>query len=131
MYDKEKVKTHLNIITKYLNFIISLNNKHIVAKINKRNKLIIQDLIYYTDENLLIRLCCAFNFIESNFKKTNNSFLLDYKYLRLYRMLSIENIGKKTLLRVDRVDELKNILKTVIRSCNGSITDELALEMIT
>jgi hypothetical protein len=131
MYDKEKVKTHLNIITKYLNFIISLNNKYIVAKINIRNKLILQDLIYYTDENLLIRLCCAFNFIESNFKKTNNSFLLDYKYLRLYRMLSIENIGKKTLLRVDRVDELKNILKTVIRSCNGSITDELALEMIT
>jgi hypothetical protein len=46
-------------------------------------------------------------------------------------MLSIENIGKKTLLRVARVDELKNILKTVLRSCNGSLTDELALEMIT
>jgi hypothetical protein len=46
-------------------------------------------------------------------------------------MLSIENIGEKTLLRVDRVDELKNILKTVLRSCKGSITDELALEMIT
>ena len=131
MYDKEKVKTHLNIITKYLNFIKSLNNKYIVAKINIRNKLILQDLIYYTDENLLIRLCCAFNFIESNFKKTNNSFLLEYKYLRLYRMLSIENIGKKTLQRVDRINELKNILETVLRSCNGSITDELALEMIT
>ena len=74
MYDKEEVKTHLNIITKYLNFIISLNNKYIVAKIDIRNKLIIQDLVYYTDENLLIRLCCAFNFIESNFKNTYNFF---------------------------------------------------------
>ena len=130
-YSKEEVETHLNIITKYLNFIISLNNKYIVAKINIRNKLVLQDLIYYTDENLLIRLCCAFNFIESNFKKTNNFFLLEYKYLRLHRMLSIENIGEKTLLKVDRVDELKNILKTVLRSCNGSIADELFLEMIT
>jgi hypothetical protein len=131
MYDKEEVKTHLNIITKYLNFIISLNNKYIVAKINIRNKLIIQDLIYYTDENLLMRLYCAFNFIESNFKKTNNFFLLDYRYLRQKKIVSIKNIGKKTLLRVDRVDELKNILKTVLRSCNGSITDELFLEIIT
>ena len=130
-YSKEEVETHLNIITKYLNFIISLNNKYIVAKINIRNKLIIQDFIYYTDENLLIRLCCAFNFIESNFKKTNNFFLLDYRYLRQKKIVSIKNIGKKTLLRVDRVDELKNILKTVLRSCNGSITDELFLEMIT
>ena len=95
MYKKEEVETHLNIITKYLNFIISLNNKYIVAKINIRYKLIIQDLIYYTDENLLIRLCCAFNFIESNFKKTNNFFLLDYRYLRRKKIVSIKNIGKK------------------------------------
>ena len=46
-------------------------------------------------------------------------------------MLSIENIGEKTLLRVDRINELKNILETVLRSCNGSIADELFLEMIT
>jgi hypothetical protein len=132
-YSKEEVKTHLNIITKYLNFIISLNNKYIVAKINIRYKLIIQDLIYYTDENLLIRLCCAFNFIESNFKKTNNFFLLDYRYLRQKKIVSIKNIGKKTLLRVDRITELKEILKTILRviSDSAEMMDEIYLKMIT
>ena len=132
MYDKEEVKTHLNIITKYLNFIKSLNNKYIVAEINIRNKLIIQDLIYYTDENLLIRLCCAFNFIASNFNN-NNFFLYDYKYLRQNKIVSIKNIGKKTLLRVDRITELKEILKTILRviSDSAEMMDEIYLKMIT
>ena len=130
MYDKEEVKTHLNIITKYLNFIISLNNKYIVAKINIRYKLIIQDLIYYTDENLLIRLCCAFNFIASNFKNTNNFFLLDYRRLRHCKMLSIDKICRSSLVRIDRIIELKNILETVLRVCNGSIVDEIYLDML-
>ncbi len=131
MYDKEEVKTHLNIITKYSNFIISLINKYIVAKINIRNKLIIQNLIYYTDEKLFIRLCYAFNFIESNFKNTNNFFLLDYICLRQCKMLSIDKICRSSLVRILEIVEIKNILETVLRSCNGSIADELFLEKIT
>jgi hypothetical protein len=54
-------------------------------------------------------LCCAFNFIASNFKNTDNLFLLDYRYLRQKEIVSIKHIGKKTLLRVDRITELKEM----------------------
>ncbi len=114
MYNKKEVQTHLNIITKYLNFILKLKLKYEGEKINIRNKLIIQDLIYYTDENLFNRLCRVFDFIISNFNN-NNFFLYDYKYLRQNKIVSIKNIGKKTLLRVDRVDELKLILETFLK----------------
>ena len=116
MYNKKEVQTHLNIITKYLNFILKLKLKYEGEKINIQNKLIIQDLIYYTDENLFNRLCCVFDFIISNFNN-NNFFLYDYKYLRQNKIVSIKNIGKKTktLLRVDRVDELKLILETFLK----------------
>ena len=93
-------------------------------------KLVLRDLIYYTDENLLIRLCCAFNFIASNFKNTNNFFLLDYRRLRHCKMLSIDKICRRILVRIVEIVEINNILETVLRSCNGSIADELFLEMI-
>ena len=132
-YSKEEVETHLDIITKYLNFILKLKFKYEGKKINVQNKSIIQDLIHYTDENLLNRLCRVFNFIASNFKNTDNLFLLDYRYLRQKEIVTIKNIGKKTLLRVDRITELKDILQTILRviSDSAEMMDEIYLKMIT
>jgi hypothetical protein len=133
MYNKKEVETHLDIITKYLNFILKLKFKYEDKKINLNNKLILQDLIYYTDENLFNRLCRVFDFIIINFKNNDNLFLYDYKYLRQKKIVSMKNIGKKTLLRVDRITELKDILQTIFRviSDSAETMDEIYLKMIT
>ena len=46
IFEKEEVETHLDIITRYVNFIESLKEKYIHEKINIRNKLVLKDLIY-------------------------------------------------------------------------------------
>ena len=51
-YNKEEVIKHLHLITKYSDFIISLNNKYIRVKRSLRNRLILNDLIYFTDDKL-------------------------------------------------------------------------------
>jgi hypothetical protein len=45
-------------------------------------------------------------------------------------MLSIDKICRSSLVRIDRIIELKNILETVLRVCNGSIVDEIYLDML-
>ena len=128
-YNKEEVETHLNIITKYIDFITNLEQKYHAEKTNIRKKLVLRDLIYYSNGTFK-SLCRVFNFIINNFKNTNNLFLLDYRCLRYCKMLSIDKICRSSLVRIDRIIEIKNILETVLRVCNGSIVDEKCLDML-
>lgn len=80
-YNKEEVIKHLHIITKYSDFIISLNNKYIRVKGSLRNRLIINDLIYFTDDKLLEELKKALNYINNKFKNAGNIFLNIYTYI--------------------------------------------------
>ena len=81
IFEKEEVETHLDIITRYVNFIESLKEKYIHEKINIRNKLVLKDLIYYSD-GLLERLTNVFDYIHCHFKNTGNLFLMDYICLK-------------------------------------------------
>jgi hypothetical protein len=60
VHDEDEIKGHLDVITKYLNFITSLNNKHIHKKINVRKKIVLEELIFYSNGTLK-RLCKVFN----------------------------------------------------------------------
>jgi uncharacterized protein YuzB (UPF0349 family) len=112
-YNKEEVEKHLNVITKYIDFITNLEQKYHAEKTKIRKKLVLRDLIYYSDGTFK-SLCRVFNFIINNFKNTKNLFLLDYRCLRYCKMLSIDKICKNSLVRIDRIIEIKNILETII-----------------
>jgi hypothetical protein len=132
-YNKEEVESHLNIVSKYIEFIVSLNNKYIHEGPYIQKKFVLRDLIYYTDESLTIRLCKAFNFIVDNFKKTGNFFLCEYSFLRENRKLNTANICGYSLINIGRVEDARHVLEIVLRVMNGTeeLMEETYLKMIT
>ena len=130
-YNKEEVEKHLNIVSKYIEFIVSLNHKYIYEKSQK--KFVLRDLIYYTDESLTIRLCKAFNFIVDNFKNTTNYFLMQYSFLRTNRKLNTREICLESVRSLRRIDDARHIIEIVLRVMTDSeeIMDEAYLKMIT
>ena len=127
----KEVEKHLQIVSKYIEFIVSLNHKYIYEKSQK--KFVLRDLIYYTDESLTIRLCKAFNFIVDNFKRTDNFFLCEYKCLRTLRKLNTYNICAYSLIDIIQIEDARHILEIVLRVMTDSeeIMDEAYLKMIT
>jgi hypothetical protein len=132
-YNKEEVESHLNIVSKYIEFIVSLNQKYTHEEPHIKKKFVLRDLIYYTDESLTIRLCKAFNFIVDNFNKTGNFFLCEYFFLRESRKLNTSNICGCSLIHIGRVEDLRHILEIVVRVTNNpeDILGKLYLKMIT
>ena len=131
-YDKDEIKANLDTITKYLYFIINLNNKYIHEKSNVRNELVLNELIYYS-EGTLKRLCKAFDFILDNFKyPDNNYFLVLYRILRLGNMISIEKICRDSLEMISGIETIKEIFETILRVINNPATseDKLYLQMM-
>ena len=125
-FNREEVETHLDIITGYLNFIVSLNEKYIYEKPNIRYKLVLKDLIYYSD-GLLERLTNVFDYILRNFKNTENAFLL---CLELEKKPTIDKICRSSLIRIKDIGEIQTILKIVLRVIykKPEFMDEIYLE---
>ena len=129
-YNKEEVETHLDIITGYLNCFVSLYDKYIHEKPNIRNKLVLKDLIYYS-EGLLERLTGAFDYILFNFKNTDNIFLLNYICLTLQKKVTLEKICRGSLKQIRDIIQMKAILVSVLKVVNNEATDgdEIYLDM--
>ena len=132
-YNIEEVEKHFKIVCKYIDFILSLNHKYIHEKPHIQKKFVLRDLIYYTDEKLTIRLCCAFNFIVDNFKRTTNYFLMQYSFLRTNRKLNTRQICLESVRSLRRIEEARHIIEIVLRVMNDSeeIMDKAYLKMIT
>ena len=129
-YNKEEVETHLNVISKYYNYILSLFNKYGREKYTTLYKLMMKDLIYYSD-GLLERLAKVFNYISNNFK--DNIFLTDYRLLKLEKRVTIAYICRRSALDISRIGHIKEILETVLRVINGSKEkgDKMYLKLMT
>jgi hypothetical protein len=120
-YNKEEVEKHLNIIGGYLDFIKSLINKYNNEKPKIKKKMILKDLIYYSD-GLLNRLCSAFDFIIKNFRNTDNFFLLEYRVLKLCSQKTINKISKLSIERITDISNIKNILEINLKVINHKAT---------
>ena len=123
IFEKEEVETHLDIITRYVNFIESLKEKYIHEKINIRNKLVLKDLIYYSD-GLLERLTNVFDYIHCNFKNTGNLFLMDYICLKQSGKVKLDTICRESLNSIIYINKIKLLLETVLRFINDEFTFE-------
>ena len=122
-YNKEEVETHLDIISKYIDFIESLYNKYIYVKLNIRNKLVLKDLIYYSD-GLLERLTNVFDYIHCHFKNTYNLFLMDYICLKQSGKVKLDTICRESLNSIIYINKIKLLLETVLRFINDEFTFE-------
>jgi hypothetical protein len=131
VHDEDEIKGHLDVITKYLNFITSLNNKHIHKKINVRKKIVLEELIFYSNGTLK-RLCKVFNYIVDNFKSHKNFFLTEYRLLRLEKRVSIERICRNSLEMISKIEEIQEIFETILKVINKSATpiDKIFLKMM-
>ncbi len=119
--EKDIIQRHLDTITKYVNFITSLNNKHIHKKINVRNKIVLDELIFYSD-GTINSLCDAFNYILDNFKSHNSIFLTEYRLLRLKKKISVKRICRNSIKMISSIDKMKYILQIILKAQNNTAT---------
>ena len=131
-YNKEEVIKNLHLITKYSDFIISLNNKYICVKRSLRNRLILNDLIYFTDDKLLNKLKQALNYINYKFTNAGNIFLLDYRLLNLRSNFPKNEFFRNCVNYTKSIINIKDIYETILRVVNNEpqLMDEIYLEMI-
>ena len=122
-YNKEEVEKHLDIITGYYDFIKSLKEKYIHEKINIRNKLVLKDLIYYSNGSLE-RLTNVFDYIHCHFKNTSNLFLMDYICLKQSGKVKLDTICRESLNSIIYINKIKLLLETVLRFINDEFTFE-------
>jgi hypothetical protein len=131
-YNKEEVIKHLHLITKYSDFIISLNNKYIRVKRSLRNRLILNDLIYFTDDKLLNKLKQALNYINHKFKNAGNIFLLDYSLLKKQSNFPKNEFFRNCVNYTKSIINIKDIYETILRVVNNEpqLMDEIYLKTI-
>ena len=110
-YNKEEVIKNLHLITKYSDFIISLNNKYIRVKRSLRNRLILNDLIYFNAGNI---------------------FLLDYSLLEKQSNFPKNEFYRNCINYTKSIIKIKDIFETILRVINNEpeLMDEFYLKMI-